>query len=106
MNLKDASFDELLVLRQEVEKEIRDRKNQETAALAKVVQERASQLGVTAEEILGMLGKKPVSKKSMGVAKYANPANAAETWTGKGRKPVWFAAALESGKSADDMLIS
>lgn len=37
--------------------------------------------------------------------KYRNPANKAETWTGRGRQPLWLGAALKSGKKRDDFLI-
>jgi len=37
--------------------------------------------------------------------KYRNPANPAETWTGRGKPPRWLAAELSSGKSKDDFLI-
>lgn len=52
-------------------------------------------------------GKGRVSKrKGMKVApKYANPEDSSQTWTGRGRKPAWVVAALESGKSLDDILI-
>ncbi len=38
--------------------------------------------------------------------KYRNPANADETWTGRGRQPRWLAELTASGKSADEFLIS
>jgi DNA-binding protein H-NS len=37
--------------------------------------------------------------------KYRNPANRAETWTGRGRSPLWMVAALKSGKKRHDFLI-
>jgi len=37
--------------------------------------------------------------------KYRNPANPAETWTGRGKPPRWLAAELANGKSKDDFLI-
>jgi len=37
--------------------------------------------------------------------KYRNPANPAETWTGRGKPPRWLAAELSNGKSKDDFLI-
>jgi len=37
--------------------------------------------------------------------KYRNPANPAETWTGRGKPPRWLAAELADGKSKDDFLI-
>jgi DNA-binding protein H-NS len=48
----------------------------------------------------------PVTRKrSPAVAKYANPANPSDTWSGRGRKPRWFDAALKSGKKPDDLAI-
>jgi DNA-binding protein H-NS len=38
-------------------------------------------------------------------AKYANPDNASETWTGRGRKPRWLATKLKAGEKQDKFLI-
>jgi DNA-binding protein H-NS len=38
-------------------------------------------------------------------AKYANPDDPAETWTGRGRKPRWLAAKLKDGDKMDKFLI-
>lgn len=37
--------------------------------------------------------------------KYRNPANRAETWTGRGLKPRWMVAALKGGKKLEDFAI-
>lgn len=37
--------------------------------------------------------------------KYRNPNNAEETWTGRGRQPLWFVALIESGKTREDLEI-
>ena len=37
--------------------------------------------------------------------KYRNPAEASETWAGRGKKPRWLAAQLRSGKQLDDFRI-
>lgn len=37
--------------------------------------------------------------------KYRNPANADETWTGRGHAPVWLRTYLEAGRSRDEFLI-
>lgn len=36
--------------------------------------------------------------------KYRNP-NGGETWSGRGKRPRWFLAALKAGKKEKDMLI-
>jgi DNA-binding protein H-NS len=38
-------------------------------------------------------------------AKYVNPDDASETWTGRGRKPRWLAAKLKSGDRIEKFLI-
>lgn len=37
---------------------------------------------------------------------YRNPANNAETWTGRGRKPRWLVAALNEGKTVEQCRIT
>ncbi len=37
--------------------------------------------------------------------KYWNPNETDKTWTGQGKPPKWVKAALESGKTLDDLLI-
>jgi DNA-binding protein H-NS len=37
--------------------------------------------------------------------KYRNPAEKAQTWTGRGRQPLWLVAASKSGKKLDSFLI-
>ena len=38
-------------------------------------------------------------------AKYANPADPSETWTGRGRMPRWLTARLKDGDKKDKFLI-
>ena len=79
-------------------------------ALSKIVQ-LAKDAGLTAKDIAEALGvtktKKTGVKKSSGTAsklagkkvapKYRNPANAQETWTGRGKAPTWVAALKAAG---------
>jgi DNA-binding protein H-NS len=37
--------------------------------------------------------------------KYRNPKNKIESWTGRGRMPLWMAAMVKQGKKPDDFLI-
>jgi DNA-binding protein H-NS len=43
--------------------------------------------------------------KTVSPPKYKNPANPDQKWTGKGRQPDWFKAAIASGTSPDAMEI-
>lgn len=58
---------------------------------------------------LGLPGKAGAGKAratASKLAKYANPANPNETWTGHGRKPGWFTAALARGVQESSMQIN
>jgi DNA-binding protein H-NS len=39
-------------------------------------------------------------------AKYRNPKNADEVWSGRGRMPLWLGAQIKAGKDRDDFLIA
>jgi DNA-binding protein H-NS len=43
--------------------------------------------------------------KAPAAPKYRHPENPELTWSGRGRKPKWFVAALEQGKTPEEMLI-
>jgi DNA-binding protein H-NS len=42
--------------------------------------------------------------QTIGVIKYAD--DHGHTWTGRGKRPGWFLAELESGRSADELLVT
>jgi len=73
------------------------------AAVRNEVQALLNKEGLTLDDVLPMLSEKPAKAKV--AAKYANPDNSEETWTGRGRTPLWLQAALDSGKSLADFLI-
>ena len=60
------------------------------------------QHGFTVEQILGKPAK---ATRAQVLPKYANPADPSETWSGRGRKPRWVVAALDAGKTMDDLTI-
>lgn len=46
------------------------------------------------------------AKRGAGAPKYADPSGSGKTWTGQGKRPGWYVAALDGGKTAEDLLIS
>lgn len=102
IDLLVLSLKELKDLQVQVSKAIasyEDRKKKE--ALAEL-EEKARAMGFSLAELTGA----PVSRKrTPASAKYANPANPSDTWSGRGRKPRWFEAALKAGKQPEDMAI-
>lgn len=76
--------------------------------------------GYTIEELYGPVAgtkasggqKKPKASKgakrfvgSKVAAKFRNPSNPEETWSGRGRSPRWMTALVAKGKSPNDFLI-
>jgi DNA-binding protein H-NS len=49
--------------------------------------------------------KKRGSKRGKVAPKYRNPADHSQTWSGRGRQPRWFKAALRKGKTERSLLI-
>ena len=69
------------------------------------MEELASKAGMTIDEALGRRGRKKVGSRAKAEPKYANPANASETWSGRGRKPKWVAEALSKGRTLEQLAI-
>lgn len=102
IDLNNLSLKELKELQAQVAKAIssfEDRKKKE--ALAEL-EEKARQLGFSLAELTGTT---LARKRAPATAKYANPADASDTWSGRGRKPRWFDAALKAGQRPEDLAI-
>ena len=77
-----------------------ERQRQEALA---AIEAKAKEMGFSLAELTGAsAGRKA---KPAGIPKFANPENPAQTWTGKGRRPEWFVAAVQAGKSPEDLAI-
>jgi DNA-binding protein H-NS len=65
--------------------------------------------GISLAELFPQVGKnrsrKEKRKRGEQTAKYRNPADPSQTWTGTGRKPAWLLEALTSGKTLEDIKI-
>lgn len=60
----------------------------------------------TAPKAEGKRRRKTSSLKGQKVpAKYRNPENPEQTWTGRGQKPLWIVPLLDAGRSLDEFLI-
>lgn len=101
-DLDTLSLKELKDLQSRVAKAIASFEERAKGNALEQLEAKARELGFSLAELTGM---SPARKRSAAVAKYANPANAADTWSGRGRKPRWFAEALAAGRSAEDLEI-
>lgn len=102
INLNDLSLKELKDLQTQVGRAIASFQDRQKKAALAELEEVARAKGFTLAELTGTAAPR---KRSVGAAKYANPANRADTWSGRGRKPGWFIRALAEGKKPDDLAI-
>ena len=105
VDLSDYNLSELKGLQAEIENEIKARQKQEVTKAREQILAIAQGLGVSVEELLANGGAKPKGNGKKVQARYQNPANNAQTWTGRGRQPKWIAEGLAGGKSLDDFRI-
>lgn len=103
-DLSNLSLVELADLKKRIDVEIVRRKEVEKQNLRAEMQRMAAAAGLSLADLLGA-EKKGRKTAGSGVAQYRNPANAEQTWTGRGRKPQWVLDWISSGKSVDDLRI-
>jgi DNA-binding protein H-NS len=103
-DLTALSLDQLKNLQKDIEKAINSFEARRLAHARQELEAKAKELGVSLAEILG--SKPAKGAKAAVSAKYRNPKNPEETWSGRGRKPRWLVVAMTSvGAKLDDFLI-
>lgn len=107
VNVDKMSLKDLVDLENKVRKAIASARERERSDLKRKMAEMAENHGFSVGELFGQVrGSKGVRKgKSVGVAKYANPEDGADTWTGRGRKPNWLVERLKKGAKLADFEI-
>ncbi|WP_322894112.1 MULTISPECIES: H-NS histone family protein [unclassified Yoonia] len=107
IDLSAMSRAQLESLKLQVEKALVDVAEKDKKAALAAAEKAAADHGFSLAEITGqMAGRKgKAGPKSTAPAKYRNPEDASQTWTGKGRQPQWFKSALADGTSPEAMEI-
>lgn len=113
-NLTEYTLPQLKQLQARIAKEVSRRESDSKAALLKKLRKLARDEGVELEDLLGkeptttaqakgqkpQKGSKPTATKRAPIpAKYRNPNNLDQSWSGRGRKPAWFEAWVNNGGS-------
>lgn len=102
-DLSKLSLAELKALQSNVAKAIASFEDRRRAEALAAMEAAAKEHGFALSELLGAAT--APRKRMPARAKYAHPDNASVTWTGRGRKPLWVADALSSGRKLEDLLI-
>ena len=106
VNVDKLSLKELVDLEAKVKKALALARDRERSELKKKMADLAETHGFSVAELFGATRSRgPGKNKSVGIAKYANPENKADTWTGRGRKPNWLVDRLKKGSKLGDFEI-
>lgn len=109
VDLKGMTPKQLEKLAADVAKEIMSRATKQKDAAMKAAAKAAKEHGFDLSELLGEAPKKTKRKaaapKPKLPPKFKNPENPKETWSGRGRQPEWYKAAIAKGTSPDALSV-
>ena len=100
VNVDKLSLKELLDLEAKIANAIAAARDREHGELKQDLAAFAEKRGFSLKELFGSRGKGKTS-----VAKYANPDDRSQTWTGRGRKPNWLIAKVKKGATLKQLEI-
>lgn len=110
IDLSQLTIEQLNDVIADAQRLIKSKKKAQLKTARAQLEKVAADFGYTLEELLS--GKSvetvedaPVKPHKPVEIRYRNPANEAETWTGRGKQPRWLAAAIASGKNLQDFAI-
>lgn len=101
INLERMALKDLLELETRLQKAIAAARERERTEIKQKVETLVQSAGFSVSELFGGRGLKGRTV----AAKYQNPENRNETWTGRGRKPRWLTAKLDKGAKLEDFAL-
>ena len=102
-DLEALSLTELKKMQKDVAKAIYTYQDRQKAQARAKAEAFARDMGYSLAELVGTESK---PKRTPVAPEYRHPEDSGVTWSGRGRKPLWFVAALDAGKSPEDLAIS
>ena len=99
--LEKMSYVQLLDLQKKVEAVIAAKRTEDAQATKEQLRAIAEKAGFHLNELFGKRG----HRKGSGTAKYRNPNDPSQTWTGRGRKPNWLVDAVKKGAKIESFAI-
>ena len=115
INLDDYSVAELEKLIKQAERKLEKKRMEAVKSAQAEINKIAKDLGVSVDDLLkekSKSRKKPPARKAPrkkkaavrkpAKIKYRNPQDSSQTWTGRGKRPVWLRDALEKGAKLED----
>lgn len=107
INLETLSPAELQALIKNAEAQMESARKSQIQDVRNKIEELLKNAGLTLAEVYPTRGGKPAKGAKPAVApKYRNPENPTQTWSGRGKRPLWFVEATKKrGVTADSLLI-
>ncbi len=101
-----ATLNDLLEQKAALERQIAEAQREERGAAIAKIKSLMTEYGLTLADLSGRAPSTGTARKPTGkvAAKYRNPATG-DTWSGRGLKPNWLKAALESGRKIEDFAV-
>lgn len=101
-SMNRTQLDDLIARARERQDEL---EREKVAKLRDKFSQLAQAEGLTIEEVLGRTRTRSARKTGKVKPKYRNPADSEQTWSGRGKRPRWFVAAIDAGRTPESMLI-
>lgn len=92
----------------ELEKQIADTLKAERSGVINQIKSLMAEHGIALSDLGGKVGRPPKAAPPAGTRKVApkfRDPSTGETWSGRGLKPKWLAAALESGRTLEEFAV-
>ncbi len=105
MDLSKLSISDLKALQVQIVDELKGREKQEINKAREQIMAIANSVGIPVKDLLASLGGKAPKATTKVAPQYVNPADASQTWTGRGRQPKFIADLIASGKKLEDLKI-
>lgn len=104
IDLQAFSDDELDALIEEAREILQDRKETQRREAIDEIQRLAAEHGLNVDiKQRGTRGRRPRKSNGPRTAKYQNPDDPQQTWSGIGPKPKWFKDSLAQGKTLEEL---
>ena len=100
-DLETMSLDELKSIKRDLDKAITNFDQRRKAEAKRDIEAKAREHGFSLADLVDSKS----TKRGPVAAKYRNPENPDQTWSGRGRQPAWYKNALEYGTDPDTLAI-
>ncbi len=102
------SIEQLQSLIERARREIERQQDDRLYDVKAQIESLASSVGMSVPDLMSLEPKRRRGAAKMAgerIVKYRNDANADETWSGRGKRPRWLQAAIESGRKLEEFAV-